>query len=374
MKLDTRPFNRRVLVVGVLAILIVSLMISGQRLSISGYQGIHPSFAAVWDDGRLYSPESIGSGASVARFQESSLNFDPDGAETGMPNMMGALRDITVVNDLSQYVPIDTLDHIRALGGSTQPNQPYRTYTWKLDNGDGTSAEYLMQNWLCTFDVNLWAKPDVMGPLSTEHWNQRYRDAEVWLKLSTGPDWIFEGADETYYGLAYMELAQFQQTGTDSELVVVPGAKWEALPIYASLNGYAVSPADASTYQGKRLNPDIFRDEWYTCVTLGSFGTYDHVWIDGSYKSDSVTLRILTHIFVVGEWTVRNDADHPIDPHQPPTATGWLQASFNWVAGVIGGVASFSTETLRLLASIAVVGLIGFGLLIFSAIYLGRRR
>jgi hypothetical protein len=287
---------------------------------------------------------------------------------------MGALRDITVVNDLSQYVPIDTLDHIRALGGSTQPNEPYRTYTWKLDNGDGTSTQYVMQNWLCTFDVNLWAKPDVMGPLSTEHWNQRYRDAEVWLKLSTGPDWYFAGSDKTYFGLAYMELAQFQQTGTDSGLVVVPGAKWEALPIFTSLNGYSVNPATASTYQGKRLNPDIFRDEWYTCITLGSFGTYDHGWIDGSYKSDSVTLRILTHIFVVGEWTVKNDVDHPIDPHQPPIETGWLQAVINWVAGIIGGIADFSTETLKLLATIAVVGLMFIALLIFSAIYLGRRK
>jgi len=142
MKLDTRPFNRHVQVVGVLAILIVSLMISGQRLSISGYQGIHPSFAAVWDDGRLYSPDSIGSGASVARFQESSLNFDPDGPETGLPNLMGALKDITVVNDLSQYVPIDALTHIKALGGSTQPNQPIKTYTWKIDNGDGPHGFY----------------------------------------------------------------------------------------------------------------------------------------------------------------------------------------------------------------------------------------
>jgi hypothetical protein len=327
--------RRKAIVVGLIALIVVvgAVYYWKPKLSISGYQGIHPTFAGVIDAGKTYTNTSPYS-SSTCRFLDTSMNFDPDTADQGVPNLMGALQDMTIVRDVTQYIPSDTATHIANLGGQLQPDKPYKTYEWTVDNGDGTSEKYQMELWLCTFDVNLLAKPDQTGVLSNESWNQRYRDSEVWLKLSTGPDWYIEGAQKTYYGLSYMELAQL--TGcSDTEMVVIPGAKWEALPIFQSLGGGQTTPATPVTYQGKRLNPDIFRDEWYTCITLGSFGTYNHNFLDGSYMSDSAQFRVLTHVFVVGEWTVRNDSGHVTDPHTGPFYEGWVIAFENWVSGLL---------------------------------------
>ena len=113
---------------GVLAIIFVGIMLLSSfawgalerngfigLAPISMYQGIHPSFEAVYYDGQYYTTEDPGE-ATTARIGPATLNFDPDGPVVGKPNIVGELRDIQIVRDLAYYVPASTYQHIDPTG------------------------------------------------------------------------------------------------------------------------------------------------------------------------------------------------------------------------------------------------------------------
>ena len=157
---------------GALAILFVGIMLlstfalgfmSQQGIislsPISMYQGIHPSFEAVYYDGQYYTTGDPGE-ATTSRIGPATMNFDPDGPVVGMANLVGELRDIQIVRDLAYYAPSDTYQHIVAdFGGSPQPEKPYRVYEWEVPEGDSVHV-YRMELWLCTLQVNIWVAPD----------------------------------------------------------------------------------------------------------------------------------------------------------------------------------------------------------------------
>ena len=333
---------------GALAILFVGIMLlssyavgfmSRQGIiglaPISMYQGIHPSFEAVYYSGSYYTTEDPGE-ATTARIGPATLNFDPDGPVVGKPNIMGELRDIQIVRDLSYYTPASTLQHIVAQGGDTQPDKPYKVYEWEVPEGDNKHV-YRMELWLCSLQVNAWISPDarpwwaLLQPYETE---QRYTDTELWLKLEASQSWgtYFEGVNLTnvYFGIAYAELAELESSEFDSRLQVLPASQWSAMDMYYSIGGGAEnlqSPtSQALQYQGATLNENVFRKEWYTKLTLKNFGTYDVNIFDGSYKADMAQWRILVHVFVVGDWLVKPELERDLEDPDPPFYTGPLGA------------------------------------------------
>jgi hypothetical protein len=332
---------------GAIALLFVGLMLGSTLIMgglvrsslltlspISAYQGIHPSFVAVYHEGGWYSTNQPND-ASVSSIGPATMNFDPDHKHRGHPNLQGELRDIQIVRDLAIYEPGDAYTHIiNQFGGDPQPLEPYRSYEWEVIEGDEKHI-YKMDLWLCSMEINLWAKPDprpfweLFLPYEKAG---RYRDSEVWLRLETSNEWgqYFEGVgvDNTYFGLGYVELAQITGTSDDEGLQVIPMAKWSAFDVYETLGGTGVSPEEpdsqAYEYQGATLNPAVFKKEWFTKVTLSSFGCYDYNALDGSYKADSVNLKALVHVFVVGEWIVKPEEERDLEEHEPPWKAGWF--------------------------------------------------
>lgn len=354
------------------------------RLDISSYQGIHPEFVSVYYNGKYYTSEQTYD-ASSCRIFSTSLNFDPDHANYYKPNLMGGLRDIQIVRDLSYYVPSDTLTHIIQMGGNPQPNNPYKTYTWDVKLQDGTTEKYEMQLWLCTFDVNLYVKADrptslLAWPGSPEVANSRYKDTEVWLKLKVGPSWYIKGAEEVFFGLAYMELAQFTSLSEgDRSLDALPKAKWEAFSMCDRLGNLKstsqLTPTEQveKIYKGCRLNENVFKDEWYTLITLTNFGTYDYNWFDGSYKADSAQWRALVHVFVVGKWVVKPEEERDMEPHEPPEGEGWFVNLLNALSGFFSSPLGFFS--LLLIGGIVIlIVIILSGYLPMILVYLGSRR
>ena len=333
---------------GALAILFIGIMLMSSFVvglwgrggflgltPISLYQGIHPSFEAVYFDNDYYTTEDPGD-ASTSRIGPATMNFDPDGPLTGASNLGGELRDIQIIRDLTYYLPGDTYRHIIAdFGGTPQPDEPYRVYEWKIPEGEDTHV-YRMELWLCSLQVNLWTQPDIRPwwALFTAYENHyRYSDTEIWLRLEASNDWgtYFEGVnlDNVYFGIAYIELAELEQNEDDTRLQVIPASQWTALDLYESIGGTpetVQSPTtQAYTYQGTELNQNVFKKEWYTKLTLQSFGAYDINIIDGSFKSDWAQWRILVHVFVVGDWLVKPDIERDIEDPDPPYYTGPLQ-------------------------------------------------
>ena len=309
--------------------------------SISAYQGIHPSFVAVWYQGDYYTT-TMTHRASLSRIGPATMNFDPDQSNEGMPNLMGELRDIQVIEDLSVYEPQATMAHIITdYGGIAEPNKAYRTYEWEVEVG-GETHTYVMELWLASMEINLLVKPDNNPfPGLGEQTNNRYLDTEVWLRLEASDEWgtYFQdvGVDNTYFGLAYLELAQITGTGDDPRMQLLPMARWAAFDSYDSLDGQGEVPptptAQAAIFQGATLNPDVFRREWFTKITLADFGTYDwSLFSGGGYKSDSVQIKAIAHIFVVGEWIAMPPDERDMDEHEPPWQRAWYQGFNDWLS------------------------------------------
>lgn len=327
--------------------------------SISQYQGIHPQFAGVYYDGKMYTSSETYD-ASVCRIHPGSLDFDPDKETWYKPNIQGELRDIQIIQDLSRYEVGDAYTHILNLGGELEEPGAYKVYTWDVEK-EGVLHQYRMELWLCSLQVNLWALPDEGGLLKWpdgEQMNQKYSSTEVWLKLEIGPSWYFEGADEAYFGLAYMELAEFSQheAHEDPNVEVIPESKWAAFSIYDSLGGVqedVENPLSAAyTYQGALLNPNVFKTTWYTNIHLGDFGSFDYNVVGGGFDTHSVQFRVLVHCFVVGEWKVLPTAgvERDMPAHQSTTQENWWDPFLKWLASPVTGFFGLVFGALILLA------------------------
>jgi len=360
--------NRKALALVAIALTIWFLAPQLRGLStVSQYQGIHPSFVAVYYNGTMYTAQNPGA-ATLCRIHPASVNFDPDWADMGHPNLRGELRDVQIVRDLGYYEVQDTAAHIISMGGSG--SSPYKTYTWEAKSGEDTH-KYRMELWLCSLQVNLWADPDarpwwIVGG-GGEQMGKKYSDVEVWLRMEVGPDWYFEGADRAYFGLAYMELAEFSQLPghEDPAVEVIPESKWAAFSIYDGLDGSreAVSNpvSQARTFQGKLLNPEVFRDEWYVPITVDNFGSFGYNVLTGGYNTNSVQLKVLVHVFVVGEWVVKPDMERDMEQHESTIRRDWMQKLGDWLSSPWTqlGIGSFFTILLLGLAALTLWWFVG---------------
>ena len=207
------------------AIIIVGLALFGlistyQPLStVSNYQGIHPSFEAIYYNNLLYTANNSYD-ASTLRIHPANFDFDPDKEDTGLPNLRGELRDIQIVRDLASYDVQDTAAHILSMGGES--TMPYKIYEWKVDDGE-LIHNYRLENWLCSFEVNLWTDPDARPwykLFQSYEKQEKYPATEIWLNLKVGPSWYFEGADEVYFGLGYMEPVSYTHLTLPTILLV----------------------------------------------------------------------------------------------------------------------------------------------------------
>jgi hypothetical protein len=366
---------------GALAILFVGIMLlssyavgamSRRGISlapISLYQGIHPSFEAVYYKNNYYTTADPGE-ATSARIGPATLNFDPDGPVIEMANIVGELRDIQIVRDISYYTPTSTYQHIVTdFGGEIQPDAPYRVYEWEVPEGEDKHV-YRMELWLCSLQVNAWISPDPRpwwALFRAYEWDTRYTDTELWLKLEASNSWgtYFEDVNvsNVYFGILYSELAELESSEFDSRLQVLPASQWSAMDLYYSLGGGAETPqsptSQAFQYQGATLNEAVFRKEWYTKLTLKNFGTYDVNLLDGSYKADMAQWRILVHVVVVGDWLVKPDLERDLEDPDPPFYTGPLQS-------LIEGIRNFFNDPMwRFKLAIIATVFIFLGILFF---------
>jgi len=346
--LNTKNIATISLIIILLAVISQILPYTVSLSTISTYQGIHPEFYGVKYNNKYYH-STAPYGASSYLFSPSSMNFDPDAWDSGKPNLCGELKDMQIITD-PKY------------------SNPYKTYEWRItDPTTGDIHVYRMELWLCRFQTNIWVSVDARDALEAfrfddEQDGQRYVDTDVWLRLSVSPSWYFEGADKTFFGLAYMELENFQIRDGDPNIVeVIPEAQWAALSIYYSAFGTqeTILPAEqqALTYQGKLLNPEVFRTEWYTTITMRNFGVEDWWTPLHGWKGESVQFTIFTHVFVVGEWIVKPEIERTMETHQAQTALTWLDKLWldmsNWFSN------PFNTLfTILILAVVAIIFLI----------------
>ena len=310
----------------------------------SAYEGAKATFQGLVHDSLQYTSSEI-HGASVCRILGTQLNFDPDEASTGLPNLAGEMTTVFIPEKVSQvpmpsWVPRDWTNELAYIGN------PVNVYTWSVVAADGRH-DYRMEEWLTKWYVNVEAKFDSSGPFqNSEGDGQRYVNTEIWFRLDTAPTWYFQNQTSAYYAVAKVYLNKIILQGKDiGRIDVTPEASGSAL--YISYSPFNTGKDDESStftgyYYGKALlNPAFFRPTVYTNVVLGNFGTQSWwEWASFHCQADVATFDFTLKQFVVGEWVVK-DVQKENENMGRSSQTGSATLYIPIISDVAGALAAF---------------------------------
>jgi len=266
----------------------------------SAYAGVKPSFHGVYVGGFAY--ESPG-------FRGTQMDFDLDDPKRGLPDLEGEMTTIFLPEKINPWELPDWVPESRLIGLSGG-EEPVNVYEWTIDD-----VAYRMEEYELKWFVGMEAGYDSVGIFDEEGNNQRWRNAEVWLKLDTSPSWIFEGADKTYFAVAKVQVDYVEVEGHDpSKIDVSPESHGTALSLFYLPYGEAIDLSE-DTFIGyavgeTRLNPEVFRDQVFTMIRLDDFGT--QAWYEGltrKYMGDTAVWEFTVKVFVVGEWELKDVQD-----------------------------------------------------------------
>ena len=293
-----------------------------------------------------------------------SFYFDADDRNKYAPNIVGEMTNAFVPKE--SVKPSWVFDELWS--GTQYIQNPIDEYEWDLPNPDvpNETIVYHMEEWILRMYVSITAEWDKSSSRlkseKEEYGHTRYQDTSVWIELDLSPIWYFEGSDQVYFGLAKVQCSGYAEgrlgkTDDDytptSEMSVSPT---ESSYRYLYRQKYAkeqVTPTDPKTYKGRVLNPDIFTDKMFIKLDLNYFGTHSYQDMFGAKysKGDAVTWAFDVHVFVVGEWKVKDIAEIPEDYGRTPmTEYGWTY----YLAKMLGDP---RTQFWLILGMIAIVGL-----------------
>jgi len=252
------------------------------------------------------------------------LRFDPDGATSGKPDLIGEMTTIFVpkqsLSDLRDWIPVEWLS------GTEFIKNPQETYSWNISGKVCRMEQWVLKWYLSISAEGQSSEITTLHPLqpwilgSTQ--NNIYTQTEVWFEFDLTPTWYIEGGGTAYFALAKITLSNKKSEvkdnagnihTSDTSMSFSPGSgqlymyneKWGATQ---------TSQVDAHTFQGKVLNPAYFRNKLYAHFDLNNFGIRS--WIDFPSvrsKGDVVTVGFDVTVFVIGEWDVKDIADVDLD-------------------------------------------------------------
>ena len=289
----------------------------------TGYQGAKARFAGIQDS----------SGKTTSNLWGTTFQWDKDASGFGKPGIAGEMT--------SCFIPSESVgkttkqfssgkDISSWLVDATNIKNPLdQVYEWELENEDGSTTIYRMEEWILKWFVSISSEPkegeydryELPGGFQSSRRN--LEDVQVWFEFDLSPIWYFENQSSCYFSVAKIRLSDVAQGGKinnedyedkyNSKMRVLPESEGTPLTIFYGLFGTSVNIADktALDYQGKRLNPNLFTDRVYAYVTLQDFGVTS--WWDWGpyYRGDVITYGFDIHVFVVGQWDVKDVQEIP---------------------------------------------------------------
>ncbi len=269
----------------------------------TAYEGVKPSFKGVYTEGYAFEGSS---------FRGTQMDFDLDDPKLYLPDIEGEMTSIFLPKDITYGSLPNWVPDSRAIALSALTPE-VTVYEW--DVGD---KAYHMEEYDLKWFVSMEAGYDSQGFFDEEGNNQRYHNAEVWFELNTSPNWVFEGADKTYFTVAKIIVDYVYVDGHDKSIIdVSPESAGTAVSLFYMPYGEPIN-VDEETFKGfkaqdTRLNPELFRNKLYTMIRLDDFGT--QAWLENlvsrRYQGDIVTWEFTVKVFVVGEWTLKDQQVTP---------------------------------------------------------------
>lgn len=362
---------------------LVLVMTGAIPLSIvSKYQGPKPTFYGIYYEGKFYRPGECYE-ASACIF-DTSLEWDPDAKYSGMGNLAGEETTIFIPGErltLPSWVPREMTNDLIYF------RNPINVYEWEIKQGD-TTRLFRMEEWVLKYFFTIsyeWDSNEEAGLTTFFPKDRRYNGVEVWLRIDLDRSlWYFKGADQVIFGIAKIKVSDVKFSSYTPEqgdikpvnvVRVNPASSGSVLPIYLRPGDMEYTSKEAIEYKGLELNPGVFPKSVYTRVILEDFGS--RVVHKGlfSYETygDVVTYELDVHVFVVGEWKVKDVQEIPDDyGRQSKIATGGLDLGLG--LGPWGKLIATLAMVLIVLVALAIF-MPGFLSLINSMLYrMSRRR
>ena len=311
--------------------IILFLLYRGGYLSInyyiSGYQGLDVSFVAVKYKGQLFTQAQVPEGynPSALRFG-SSLNFDPDDTYTGVVNLGGTIQAIDVPETI-----YGSLHKVKEL-------------QWDFSNSTHKTIIY-GAIYIGTLEFNIYLESDNLN-FWDFNWNDEYEgynDAEIWFIMIPHQfvGFVIKANETEYYPYViyvaplYLQVESVEWLSSDAETQdLQPEVPGETFAIYYDIDGWkAVDEEGIMEYKGRRLDPTIFRNQYYFPLVLNKF--YIPADPVSKYVGERPSLKYTckVHMLVIGEWILPLKESENIDltPHPvtpPTTVWDWLKDFF----------------------------------------------
>jgi len=314
--------NRKTIAFIIIALILLAAFRAGMlniNYYVSGYQGLDVSFIGVKYNGELFTNNHIppNYNPSAARF-DSTLNFDPDDTYTGVVNLGGEIRAIDVPETL--YGSLHKVKEIK----------------WDFSNETHKTIIYGAV-YIGSFEFNIYLESDNLNFWDL-NWNDEYlgyNDAEVWFIMVPHPfvGFVMESNGSsynpyvTYFAPLYLQVENVEWLSSDPETQdLQPEVSGGTFAIYYDIDGWkAFNEEEVMKYKGKRLDPTIFRKQYYFALKLNRF----YIPVDPVSKwvgeRPSLKYKVKVHMLVIGEWILplTEAVNMDLKPHQVQPPTTW---------------------------------------------------
>ncbi len=349
----------------------------------SGFQGPKARFYGVKYAYQQYDAHAT-YGATLGQF-DTILRFDPDEATLGKPNLIGEMTTVFIpeesLGSLTSWVPNEWLQHNALI------KNPQDTYTWNITDGNSTKV-YKMEQWVLKFYLSFSGEWDgmeqpVINPAEFGVVKENYlSDLEAWVEFDLTPTWYIQGGGVAYFAVGKIQLSERVITASRDKagnkyegrdlVSVSPESQGATIFAYYGPFGQNTASNTAKTFEGRELNPSLFRDKIFFSVVFNHFGVWD--WNEMGtikYRGDVATFAFDVTVFVIGEWDVKDVQKIPEDLGR--SAREFEPASFfDYIADPrIQGLLGFAIIAIVGLVVLIMAPQVIFGLI---AAFGGRRR
>jgi len=347
-------------IVGVLFIVLSSFFSSGLRSLSIGDVGYSTAFQGpkIWFYGQEWNRKRYTPTATTL------MSFNPDGADNGLPAVYGEMTSIFHPDNSLSFanwpswnpVPPGWTQNLGLRANDWNGQIPEQNYSWIIGDKTYYMAQYRMK-WYVSF--NSWATGEGEIPYAyvfNAYETNTYKNLKVWFKIDTSPTWYFEGAEKSYFAIGSIRLSEVVRTQSSdvnkqtyparTSILIQPQSQSSQIMIYKAAWGERAPEATSQTFQGKKLNPDYFRNSTYTMVELSDFGidiTYTQPIGPTTTKGDVATFAFEVIVYAIGEYKVQDVQRDPSEfgKFTPVTTSSnilnWLfsPATLAWIVPIV---------------------------------------
>ena len=330
------------IIIGLTAVTLIAVLLASGTVQLGsigynqGTQGFNVYFNSVYREGKWFSATENKGGSSTFL---STMDLDPDNSLLGMPDLCANQGAFIRVSD----TPVDT--------------KFYDVSNGVLPDGTKNYTKVAMLKYQFTWDMNLYlfgTEREARGELGFPNspLTPNYAGTQVWMKWEA-QDFVkfyYDNGTEATPNEFFIAPA-LMQTADAATWQAVDKINWDGSPNFVTAKQGLInlqqfnqqaqgvvmgwyynrggSVADLTdtkifSYQGVGLDPQLFRDNYWTYLDLSNFQPYVTQWgVPGiyggyDYSFPATHIDFTGYVWVIGEWNLYFKANEVVDLGSQP--------------------------------------------------------